>query len=111
MFPSYNPSVPLTQQNYYPNMDMAPAPAYTRMAAGPSNYVTYSQQGNRSGSQARLSIEEQAVETKESPLRRSESLKRAAKLSTPDELVHLWSIANGQSTEEAPDSYTLELSW
>ncbi|KAL9638083.1 MAG: hypothetical protein Q9164_001800 [Protoblastenia rupestris] len=107
MFPSYDSSISLAQQQYYPSMDVIPALTRIREAAGPSAYVPHFQHGVRVNS---LAPAKQQVEPKESPLRRSESLKRTTSYSRPDELVDLWSIANGQATEGAADTYILELS-
>ena len=108
MFPSYNPDVSLGQQHYYPNMDAAPG--YSRATARLSSNNPYAQQMNRG--QTDFGAPSTAVkEPKESPLRRSESLKHATAISTPEELLELWSVSNGQDYEQAADSYTLELSW
>lgn len=107
MFPSYNPTIPLAQQQYAPKTDAVAAPPFTRRF---SSNNPYTQQKNRS----QIDFGGSAVaakEPKESPLRRSESLKRANAISTPEELLEMWSIANGQHYEQASESYTLELSW
>ncbi|KAG8525849.1 uncharacterized protein KY384_000609 [Bacidia gigantensis] len=52
----------------------------------------------------------QYLEKKESPLRRYESLKRPAGYSKPEEIMDLWSLANGQAAELAVGVYSLELS-
>ena len=104
MFPSYNPAVPLAQQHYAPNMNVVP-PSRRFSSNNP-----YTKQKNRS--QTDLGNPGAAAkEPKESPLRRSESLKRVNAISTPEDLLDLWSIANGQDYEKAAESYTLELSW
>ena len=107
MFPSYNPAVPLAQQHYAPNTDVIPAPSFARRF---SSNNPYTQQKNRSQPDFGAPLVA-AKEPKESPLRRSESLKRASAISTPEELLEMWSIANGQDYEQAAESYTLELSW
>ncbi|KAL9127760.1 MAG: hypothetical protein Q9217_003418 [Psora testacea] len=108
LFPSYNPNVPLAQQHYYPTMEAAPALARMREVAGSSTSAPQPQQGSGS---ARLALARQVVEPKESLLRRSESTKRPTSFSKQEELVGLWSMANGQATGGAADSYNLELSW
>ena len=108
MFPSYNPSVPLGHQQYYPSMDVVPALTRMREVAGPSSYIPQSHQENGS---TNLAPSRQDFVKKESPLRRSESLKRPTAFSKPEELIDLWSMANGQAATGAADEYTLELSW
>ena len=108
MFPSYNPTVPLGQQQYYPNMDVVPALTRMREVAGPSSYIPQSHQENGI---TNLAPPKQETVKKESPLRRSESLKRPTTFSKPEELSDLWSIANGQAASDANDQYALELSW
>ena len=108
MFPSYNPSVPLDHQDYYPNMDVAPIYTGTSEAARPPPRVS---QLRLSGSNWALALPTQDTAPKESPLRRSESIKRPIAFSESEELTELWSIANGQATGDAADTYTLELSW
>lgn len=107
MFPSYNPTVPLAKQHYAPNIDTIPAPSFARRFSSNNPYI---QQRNRS--QTDFGTPAVATEgPRESPLRRSESMKRGNAISTPEELLELWSIANGQDYEQASESYTLELSW
>lgn len=49
---------------------------------------------------------------KESLFNAIENTQRATTLSSPEELMELWGLANGQAvSEEAADTYTLELSW
>ena len=107
MFPSYNPNLSLARQDYAPNMAVVPPSNSTRQFSSNNPYV---QQTNKS--QTSLTRPSTATkEPKESPLRRSDSLKRASALSSPDELLDLWNIANGQGFEQAAESYVLELSW
>ena len=108
MFPSYNPSVPLGQQQYYPNMEAVPALSRIRDAAGPSSYIPHSHQ---EASNTNFGLPKQDNVKKESPLRRSESLKRPTTFSKIEDLSELWNISNGQAAKDAADSYTLELSW
>ncbi|KAL9100370.1 MAG: hypothetical protein Q9163_004240 [Psora crenata] len=107
MFPSYNPSVPLAQQHYYPSRQVAPALTRMRELAGSAAHATQLQQ---EGGDTGLAPAKQEEGPKESPLKRSESLKRPITFSKPEDLAKLWSIANGQATEGAADLFTLELS-
>lgn len=84
--------------------------------AGTSSYRPPSyQQANNRPSSAYLQLEEEklrAADTKESPLRSADSAEQKIKLSSPEQLLGLWDIANGQtSSEEIVDAYVLELSW
>ena len=108
MFPSYNTTVPLTQQNYVPNPEVVPALTRMREVTGPSphHHPLNHAPGNTS-----LAPPSQAAVKKESPLRRSESLKRPAVYSTPGELLGLWNVANGQALNDEIERKTLELSW
>lgn len=91
-------------------------PAYTRTVAGQPSRSNDPYLQRRSQSWDTSIVISEAANNKvptikNDPLRRSESLKRPAKLSTPEELLDLWDIANGQMGENSADAYTLELSW
>lgn len=117
MFPRYDPNVPFTQQKYRPDIDRVPGLASAMAVAGTSSYrlPSYQQQANNRPSSAYLQLEEEklkAAETKESPLRSVDNAEQKIKLSSPEQLLGLWDIANGQtSSEEIVDAYVLELSW
>lgn len=52
-----------------------------------------------------------AADTKESPLRSADGVEPKTTLSSPEQLLDLWDIANGQTaSEEVVDRYVLELS-
>ena len=106
MFPSYNPDVSLGQQQYYPNPDVVPT--LVRMNEFGQSSSVHIPQGDSKEHLAPITTDR---DKKESPLRRSDSLKRPNGYSKPEELSDLWSIANGQTVEEAADSYVFELSW
>lgn len=106
MFPSYNPEISLGQQQYYPRPDVVPTLVRMNEFGQPSS-VNIPQ----CDSKEHLAPIAPDVDKKESPLRRSESIKRPKGYSKPEELSDLWSIANGQSAGEAAGSYVLELSW
>ena len=107
MFPSYNPNISLAKQEYAPNMTIVPPTNFNRRFSSNNPYF---QQKNRSQTSLAPSLPA-TKEPKESPLRRSESLKRASAISTPEDLLEMWNIANGQDFEQAAESYVLELSW
>ena len=108
MFPSYNTTVPLTQQNYVPNPEVVPALTRMREVTGPSSYTP---PVHHASSNPSLAPRSQPAVKKESPLRRSESLKRPAVYSAPGELLGLWNVANGQALNDEIERKTLELSW
>lgn len=85
--------------------------------AGSSSYrpPAYSQQANSRPSSAYLQIErerQEAANIKELPFQISDKGEHETMLSSPEELLDLWDIANGQTaSEEVADMYMLELSW
>ncbi len=117
MFPRYDPSVRLTRQQYYPNAESRPnRPNRTRDADNSSSYSPslYSQMGSMSPKFAKQDMGSPGTLTGSrpcSPFEASEGSSHPSKLSTPEELLDLWSIANGQGSEEALDTYTLSLNW
>jgi len=121
MFPRYDPSRPLARQSYYPDMEAVPGLASAMAAAGSSSINRSSnnpyrqQMARRSLDPAQASLGSQrpaATEVKESPLRTVEYLEQQATHSKPEDLVEIWNISNGQAaSEEAADTYSLELSW
>lgn len=117
MFPRYDPTIPYTQQKYQPDIERVPGLASAMAVAGTSSYhpPSYSQQANDRPSSAYLQLERErheAVDVKESPFRSADNAEHETTLSSPEELLDLWNIANGQTaSEEAADTYTLELSW
>ena len=117
MFPRYDPKKPFTQQQYRPEIDRVPGLARAMAVAGTSSYrpPSYSQEANNRPSSAYLQLEREklrAGDSKDSPFRSAENVEPKATLSTPEQLLDLWDVANGQTTsEEVLDAYTLELSW
>ena len=113
MFPKYNPSRPLNRQSYYPNIEAVPGLASAMAVSGSSNNPYRQQLARRS--MLRTSIEVERNETpdvKETPLRMVENAEHHAEFSSPEVLLELWNISNGQAASEvAAISYNLELSW
>ncbi|MCJ1228062.1 hypothetical protein MMC12_004722 [Toensbergia leucococca] len=110
MFPRYDPTIRLSQQLYHPNIGRTPLSAYMQRGIlnkaeySPSVYSQTSVMMNK-GSQgtpgtARYSTIGSPVHILEEP---------SPTLSTPEELLDLWSIANGQGSQEAADVYILKL--
>ena len=117
MFPRYDPTVPITQQQYRPDMNSAPAPASATAAARTPSYrpPSYSQQANNRPSSAYLQSETartKPADIRESPFRSADHTESDSTLSSPELLLDLWDVANGQTApEEVADTYSLELSW
>lgn len=111
MFPRYNPTVPLAQQRYYPQIHINPTAAKTAAEAADSG----------SYSPSLYAQQEPSRNGQKTPLPKGLGLFDAGKLaeesrdlldlSTPDELVDLWALANGQTSQKATKEYGLELSW
>ena len=84
--------------------------------AGTSSYrpPSYSQQANNRPSSAYLKLERERLkgaDVTESPFQSAKHGEHET-LSSPEELLDLWDIANGQTaSEEVADTYVLELSW
>ena len=116
MFPRYDPSIPLTHQKYYPNPESRPMmPDQTRDAEDSSSYSPslYSQMGHMSPKFKQDMGTPKTITGSRptSPFRAPECSTHPSKHSSPEELLDLWSIANGQGSQEALDTYTLTLSW
>jgi len=116
MFPRYDPSRPLNRQSYYPNEDAVPGLAAAMAVAGSSSNNPYRQAGHRSVSDfVKRDLEKvrsDSASIKESPLRNMDDVEDRAALSSPEELLELWAIANGQAARhEAAETCNLELSW
>ena len=117
MFPRYDHNKPLNQQQYRPEIDRVPGLASAMAVAGTSSYKkpSHSQQADGRPSSAYLRLErekQKAAELKESPFRPAENAEPKAIFSSPEQLLDLWDIANGQNTgKEVGDTYVLELSW
>ena len=117
MFPRYDPNIPFTQQRYRPDIDRVPGLASAMAVAGSASCgpPSYSRQANNRPSSAYLQLESdrlKARDIKESPFRSADNGEPRTTLSSPEQLLDLWDIANGQTaSEEVADSYVLELSW
>lgn len=106
MFPRYNPKIPLAKQHYYPNHQIqgsADAKFKIPQPSAPSASVP-SQVNTRSP--AIISEGKSGV-----PTHASKKPEPPPAISTPDELLDLWSVANGQGSQEAAETYILRLSW
>jgi len=112
MFPRFDPTVPMTRQNYAPTAVTGPV-AWQGEASSHQNYSpsVYSQPGTPPTSTINNFKDARAASNgmRQSPLQNSELA--PPNLSTPEHLLHLWSLANGQETSECSETYTLGLRW
>lgn len=111
MFPRYDPTLPLAQQRYYPNVeiDFAMTAANTRvdnpgsyspsMCTQPESLADRRETGSPSG----LRLQNAG--------KLSERIEDLPGFSTPVELVDFWALANGQMNLKAAKECRLELSW
>ncbi|KAL8678645.1 MAG: hypothetical protein Q9224_007099, partial [Gallowayella concinna] len=112
MFPRFDPTVPLAQQQYYPSVEVNPAveAASSRFDdLGSYSPSLYSQQEplSRAPDAGFSRMDGLGLKNIVKP---SESSTAASSFSTPNELLALWALANGQDTPEALQRYRLELS-
>lgn len=113
MFPQLDPAVPLSQQHYFPTLERAPPVIVTPGDSAQYSPSLYSQP--RSPPIALLASDPWAASRipstvlNASPLRITEV--SPPELSTPEQLLDLWTLANGQESSEAAESYTLGLKW
>lgn len=110
MFPRYDPHTSLARQQYYPGaLDDRVSPIRSEdVCIAPS-----SSQKGRQGSRFALPVLEIPSQPSRSTpvlLQTSASL-NTVMLSTPQELLDLWTIANGQAAPDAKNTYSVELSW
>ena len=117
MFPRYDPTIPITQQQYRPDIESAPGLASAMAVARAPSYrpPSYSQQANNRPSSAYLQSETartKPADIRESPFQSADHIESASTISSPEMLLDLWDVANGQTApEEVANTYSLELSW
>ncbi|MCJ1250968.1 hypothetical protein MMC30_008198 [Trapelia coarctata] len=104
MFPRFDPALPLTRQNFAPTPGVGPAAwqgeAPSLHSYSPSLYSTPLTTSKSNFKEARAGM-------RQSPLQNSELA--PPNLSSPEQLLDLWSLASGQETEECSETYTLGL--
>ncbi|KAL8972957.1 MAG: hypothetical protein Q9183_000258 [Haloplaca sp. 2 TL-2023] len=115
MFPRYDPSVALTQQSYYPRVEVnAGVLAVTRRLDSESPYSPSLQLQHEPPSQwSALASSNSGVGSGLGLQHIQEPTERPVvytSISTPVELVDLWALANGQKSSESVNDFTLELS-
>ena len=115
MFPRYDPKVAVTQQKYYPTIESGimstslPDDSVHRPEYSPS---LYSQLGNPSPTFAKANMETPSSAHGSAQRFPSQTgHEPGPALSTPEELMDMWSIANGQESHEAAEIYVLGLTW
>ena len=110
MFPRFDPSAPLSSQQYYPHSGFASISARRAEQSGPSS-SSPSLQTEGSAKMAKPDGLECGLKS----VLASENLSAAVRddlgISSPEQLVELWAIANGQKSEQPLETYKLELSW
>jgi hypothetical protein len=112
MFPRFNPTVPLGQQQYFPTLERA-TPVIVPVESSQYSPSLYSHP--RSPPQTLLAADPWAASRIPSTIMHASPLRITEEsppdLSTPEQLLDFWSIANGQESAEAEESYTLGLNW
>lgn len=116
MFPRYNPQIPLAKQHYYPSQDSNIRMANVRPGLRGSSSQTMSissREETRSQDHSRPGVGSfrGGLTSDRDSLQSSLSSDPKPPLSSPEELLDLWSLANGQGNWEAATTYTLRLSW
>jgi hypothetical protein len=111
MFPRFDPEVRMSRQDYMPSVDLLPPPPPLlpgMRSSRPSSQVSYVPAQNSPMPSPYLGpqrvMSPPAIQGQ--PVERGEQ-----ELSSPEELLDLWTIANGQLCPEAKDSYVLGLEW
>lgn len=121
IFPRYNPTLSLARQHYYPSNSNPRGSANETARPQASKWSTYTGNVDSRGetlaeniigtvprSSITASPSELGVPSRISGHTHTFS---NSPVSTPEDLLDLWSIANGQGSQEAAATYTLGLSW
>lgn len=111
MFPRYDPRIPLAKQHYYPDHEIHQEPADSKpklpwLSASSASVLSPSPPKVNTRSPTAISNRKSGV-----PVDGSKNSEFSPAISTPEELLDLWSVANGQGSQEAAETYTLRLSW
>ena len=113
MFPQLNSTIPISQQQYYPTLERAPPLVVALGETTQYSPSLYSQP--RSPPTALLASDPWTASRipstviNASPLRITEE--SPPEISSSEQLLDLWSIANGQDSSEVAETYTLGLKW
>ena len=109
MFPRYDPSIPLNRQHYYPSTHSGRVASETpQHMSSPS---LYSQQYRQSSRPLAPTLVIPTSSGTAPILQQAPNEPIIGTFSTPDELLHLWDIANGQARDGAEDALKVELGW
>lgn len=108
MFPRYDPSIPLGRQQYHPSTNGRVSPDIQEHMYSPSLYSEPKRQSSRPSAPP-LVIP--ASSGSVLILQEAHHGRVTTALSTPDELLPLWDIANGQGRDGAKDAFRVELGW
>lgn len=116
MFPRYNPQIPLAKQHYYPSLDGNLRMANVRPELrGSSSQTISTSSGEETRSQDHsvpsVGSSRTVLTSERESVQSSQCSDSRPPLSSPEELLDLWSLANGQGNWEAATTYTLQLSW
>lgn len=110
MFPRYDPTIPLAKQHYYPDHEIHQEPADSKPklpwpSASSASVLSPSPPKVNTRSPTAIFNGKSGV-----PVDDSKNSELSPAISTPEELLDLWSVANGQGSQEAEETYTLRLS-
>lgn len=121
IFPLYNPTLPLARQHYYPSNPnlrrSANDEAGSEALRSPTNTGSVGSRAETLGENILGTVPRSPINA--SPRRSGipsgipghTHILPSSPISTPEDLLDLWSIANGQGSQEAAAKYTLGLSW
>ena len=113
MFPQFVPDIRLSQQQYFPTLERVPQVSADTEIGAQYSPSLYSQP--HSPPITSLAADPWAASRITStilttlPPRVTEET--SVKVSSPEELLDLWTIANGQESSEAAEHYTLAFKW
>lgn len=111
MFPRYDPTTSLTKQRYYPQVDIDPVVAASAIRAHAPDSHSRSLCAQRESPAHGGGVYMPKGLGLHTATKISESSDNLQDSSSPNELVDLWALANGQTGFEAAEGYKLELSW
>lgn len=121
IFPRYNPSLSLARQHYYPSSQTlrgsaneAARPEASRLPAYTGNVdsraETFGEKILGTVPRSSITASPSGIGTPSRISGHTHNFPNSL-ASTPEDLLDLWSIANGQGSQEAAATYTLGLSW
>ncbi|MCJ1301195.1 hypothetical protein MMC08_003994 [Hypocenomyce scalaris] len=110
MFPRFDPTIPLHQQRYYPTAERGPSPIPSAATARPEYApAMYSPTGRTPTAESGYNqFESPRTPTATYPLPPAMA-EAQPEISTPSDLLSLWSLANGQGLDSTTSTYVLQL--